>query len=293
MKQTDREGVLAVGQIFTKQLGWLFREQSISDWGIDAHAEVADEEKPTGRLLALQIKSGKSYFKHKKKDHYVYYGEGKHLWYWQNNSLPVALVLYNPETDVTLWARIGPSNVKRHKTGRWSIKVPKGNVLNRAAKADLVRGVSDASVERKVLLALDYPLIRALQSKEAYFLIDRDTQNEDIPWTVSVFFDDIKADANVVFLLPTVATDISEFFQDKWPWLDYRFLEGHEILPGTQGVLRSRLHVWVNDLGKAYLEVEKYYESGASELLVDDPGLEGDYDEDDEEESFRRSMEKD
>lgn len=154
--------------------------------------------------------------------------------------------------------------------------------------------MADASVERKLLFALDYPLIKALEKEDAYFQIDRDTQNEDLPWTVNVFFDDFKGEPDLVFPVSTVATEIGEFFQDKWPWLEFSFLEGHEILPGRIGVLRSRLHVWVNDLGKAYLEVEKYHESGAAEFLVDDPGLEGTYDDDEEmEENFRRNMERD
>lgn len=65
MKQTDRESVNAVEAIFVKELGWIFREQTVADWGIDAHVEVANEKEPSGRLLALQIKSGKSFFKKK------------------------------------------------------------------------------------------------------------------------------------------------------------------------------------------------------------------------------------
>ena len=53
MKQMDRIGVNAVEAIFVKELGWIFREQTISDWGIDAHVEVAEEERPTGRLLVF------------------------------------------------------------------------------------------------------------------------------------------------------------------------------------------------------------------------------------------------
>jgi hypothetical protein len=293
MEQTGLIGVNAVEGIFLKDFGWLFRPQTISDWGVDAHVEVKVDGDPTGRLLALQIKSGKAYFKHEKDDYYVFYGKMKHLWYWQNNSLPVVLVLHNPETDETLWVRIDRWNVQFGKKG-WSIKVPKANVLNKAAKAELEKGVADASVERKLLLALDYPLIRALEKKEAYFQIDRDTQNEDLPWDVNVFFDDFKGEPDLVFPVSTTATEIGEFFQDKWPWLDFRYLEGHEILSGKMGALRSRLHVWINDLGKAYIEVEKYYESGAAEFLVDDPGLEETYDDDEEtEENFRRNLEQD
>lgn len=59
MKHTDRDGVNAVESIFIRELKWIFREQTISDWGIDAHVEVTNRDEPIGRLLAVQIKSGK------------------------------------------------------------------------------------------------------------------------------------------------------------------------------------------------------------------------------------------
>jgi hypothetical protein len=48
MKQTERLGVNAVERIFMKELGWIFREQTVADWGIDAQVEVANESRPTG-----------------------------------------------------------------------------------------------------------------------------------------------------------------------------------------------------------------------------------------------------
>lgn len=44
-----------------ESLDFAFREQSESDYGIDAHAELIESEQPTGRLLGLQLKSGPSY----------------------------------------------------------------------------------------------------------------------------------------------------------------------------------------------------------------------------------------
>ena len=66
----------AVEAIFLS-MKWLFRRQLESDFGIDAQVEVVDEEgKPTGQLVALQIKSGPSYFK-KRGDDYVFRGKNK------------------------------------------------------------------------------------------------------------------------------------------------------------------------------------------------------------------------
>jgi hypothetical protein len=55
MKQIERTGVRGVRQFFEEKLGGFFMEQTQSDWGIDAHVEVADEEKPLGSCLVCRL----------------------------------------------------------------------------------------------------------------------------------------------------------------------------------------------------------------------------------------------
>jgi hypothetical protein len=68
---TERSGVNAVEAIFLNEFKWAFREQAVSDYGIDAIVEEKDGDRPTGKLIALQIKSGESYFK-KRRGNYVF-----------------------------------------------------------------------------------------------------------------------------------------------------------------------------------------------------------------------------
>jgi hypothetical protein len=56
-------GVTRARLAVEEDLGWLFREQSTEDYGIDAHAELVADDDVSGRLLALQIKSGRSWFR--------------------------------------------------------------------------------------------------------------------------------------------------------------------------------------------------------------------------------------
>ncbi|SRR5260370_577763 len=92
MKQIERTGVRGVRQFFEEKLGWFFREQTQSDWGIDAHVEVADDEKPLGKLFGVQIKSGASYFK-ESGDHHVFHGRMRHSGYIGQQSCPISLQL--------------------------------------------------------------------------------------------------------------------------------------------------------------------------------------------------------
>ncbi|MEU1127808.1 DUF4365 domain-containing protein [Streptomyces sp. NPDC005899] len=78
------------------ELGWLFREQPTEDFGIDAYAEVVDAEQVRGRLLALQIKSGSSWFRERSPGGWWFRPDAEHVQYWINHSLPVAVVLLVP-----------------------------------------------------------------------------------------------------------------------------------------------------------------------------------------------------
>ncbi len=55
-------GVALVQEAFAR-LDWAFRPQPKDDVGIDAEAELREHRRPTGRILAVQIKCGRSFFK--------------------------------------------------------------------------------------------------------------------------------------------------------------------------------------------------------------------------------------
>lgn len=101
----------------------MFREQTTHDYGIDAHIEIVQGGRPTGRLIALQIKSGTSFFIEEADSAYVYRTDEKHVSYWIEHSMPVVLVLYNPESQQLFWQQITNELVK--STGKnWKILVP-------------------------------------------------------------------------------------------------------------------------------------------------------------------------
>ncbi|OEJ21925.1 hypothetical protein AR457_38995 [Streptomyces agglomeratus] len=98
----------------TTRLGWLFREQETSDVGIDAHLEVVDGASlagkttggATGRLLAVQIKSGDSQFTAVAEGGWWYPCDAAHVEYWTNHSLPVTLLLFHPSSERVYWQHI-------------------------------------------------------------------------------------------------------------------------------------------------------------------------------------------
>src|SRR5690242_3966994 len=63
--RTGSIGVTQTRLAVERDLDWLFREQQTEDYGIDAQVEIVDAEVVEGKLLALQIKSGVSFFSEK------------------------------------------------------------------------------------------------------------------------------------------------------------------------------------------------------------------------------------
>jgi tetratricopeptide (TPR) repeat protein len=112
--------------------GWLFREQPIEDYGIDAHVEPMDgPEQPSRQLLALQIKAGASYFEEETSDGWWFRDTRRHWHYWLSHVLPVVIVLYNPETDELFWQHAEASLVQL--TGEeGKLLIPRSHVLDRS-----------------------------------------------------------------------------------------------------------------------------------------------------------------
>ncbi|WP_293156145.1 MULTISPECIES: DUF4365 domain-containing protein [unclassified Microcoleus] len=126
--RTERIGVAATNLLF-ETLGWIFREQPIEDYGIDAHVEVVESNTATGKLIALQIKSGKSWFKQKTTDGFVFYVNTEHLEYWQKHSLPVMVVLYDDEEKIAYWQAVNSSNVQKTNKA-WKLIIPFEQQIN-------------------------------------------------------------------------------------------------------------------------------------------------------------------
>jgi hypothetical protein len=126
-----------VESIIEDKFKWLFREIPKDDLGIDAFVELLRGDRKTrGRLFAVQIKCGTSYFSESNEAGFVYRGELKHLNYWVGYALPVLLVLCDPTTELCYWAHVAPSYVTRTPAG-WKIIIPRSQTLTLDHKTEL------------------------------------------------------------------------------------------------------------------------------------------------------------
>ncbi|MEU9685375.1 DUF4365 domain-containing protein [Amycolatopsis japonica] len=144
MRRTPSARVASAGVTHTQQaiedeMGWLFREQHAEDYGIDAHAEVVDGEDVRGRLLALQIKAGESWFKEAGPEGWWFRPHAEHVEYWTNHSLPVVVVLYHPVTKQCHWQLVNKETLVKTSTGGWKLLVPEAQRLGKEAYDPLRR----------------------------------------------------------------------------------------------------------------------------------------------------------
>lgn len=156
---TERLGIHAVG-VTSAQLGWAFREQEVEDYGIDAQIEVFDESGiATGKLLALQIKSGRAtYFANAKEEGWTHYIEQKHANYWLKHSLPVVVVLYDEIANIAYWQQVNENTLESTKKNS-KILVPrlqKFGLQSASALAEIAEGDPYSLRVRGLRLALPW-----------------------------------------------------------------------------------------------------------------------------------------
>jgi len=125
-------GVFHCGELATRK-GWYFRDQPKSDIGIDAHMELVEDSGRTKNLVALQIKTGPSWFENKKNDCYIFRDINERQYnYWTHNSLPCILVMYNPDDDTCIWQELNKKTIEKTRNGEgkgYFVRVPISQVF--------------------------------------------------------------------------------------------------------------------------------------------------------------------
>lgn len=285
---TERKGVNEVERIFLEEFNWIFREQAISDMGIDAHIEIVHNGKPTGKLISLQIKTGESHFVND-DNKLTYYGKNRHLEYWTNHSLPVLLIAHLPNSKETYWALVSPKNITQTPKA-WKIEIPKSQLLNADFKLDLIKlgeGTDESIKNRK--LVLDKPLMEVLRNGGKVCVVFIEWLHKTLnrtPIKIIVIEDGIESVAKEWGIF-YAGYENEEIMKLIFPWakasIDKEYYEEHlnektlknmynlewlyqqEFYPfrvNMNEVADFRLELSLNELGKSFLTYMDYLENG-------------------------------
>ena len=120
-----------------EELRWIFRDQPKEDYGIDAHIEVVDDGVVTGRLIGLQVKCGSSFFREPAAEGWWFRPNSAHVNYWLGHSLPVVVILCDPQDKNCYWGLLDRDALVRTSTGNRKFLVPRANLLNGSAEKAL------------------------------------------------------------------------------------------------------------------------------------------------------------
>lgn len=137
--------------------------------GVDGHLEfVTPDGFTTSRIVAVQVKSGVSYFDKPSARGWKFYPADKHRHYWESFPLPVLLVLHNPNSGSAYWVDVRQA-LRNPDAEKAFVEVPEGNLLN---GTDAIALFETAGVQDQPFIEhLDGVLARLLatQSNNASF----------------------------------------------------------------------------------------------------------------------------
>jgi len=188
----NRIGVSFV-QLAFEHLGYIFREQPVSDYGIDAHVEIVRDAKATGQLIALQIKSGPSWFEEKSENGIFFRGDLEHLQYWLDHSLPVVVVLYSPDDEIAYWQVVNTDTIIVMGKG-WKLEVPFDQKVDEASKFafESLPGEPATVTDVYSILALRDVSHAGAKRYSANVLVSETSSNDDIVQTIHHVTQDLR-----------------------------------------------------------------------------------------------------
>jgi hypothetical protein len=188
--------------------------------GIDAQIETVEDGNPTGKLIAVQIKTGASHFK-VNRETYTHYIDPIHYQYWNNHSLPVVLVGVLSKTDL-IWQKLDKPRMER-TTKRYKTLIPKSQAFDRSAKEALEKyAEGPTEIQRFKKLMIDRPMINYLNRGGNLYVEFEDWVNKLVNRpTISVYFENERKYTWHYWYSGGILTLIEEMF----PWASIRIDE--------------------------------------------------------------------
>lgn len=153
-KKTEKKGVIYLKELVNEH-GSIFREvPGDTDTGIDGFIEFVESEEVSGKLLAVQVKSGDSYFNNQDRQ-FEFYPDKDHLDYWDNYMLPVVMVFYSPTHKCSAWVGIN-EHIKylkyRDKPLLSKIEVPVDSYLKKGTNIDDLKAYMDMKYDSRIIV---------------------------------------------------------------------------------------------------------------------------------------------
>ena len=140
--QKGEDGLTIVKRIVERELNWIFRRNHQEhDFGIDAFIDIISESQATGKTIAVQIKTGESYFKEAGNIGWLYRDNIDHLNYYLNHDIPVLILLVNNKEEKVYWCACEGNKTDRAGDS-WKITIPFANEFGKEAEPKIRQYIS-------------------------------------------------------------------------------------------------------------------------------------------------------
>lgn len=237
-------GLYAAAEKFTDELKWIFRPQPQRDLGIDAIVEVVEDGISNGELLAIQIKSGDSWFSRETIEYIPFTFNEDHYEYWIQYPVPVLILLHRPDGNVCYWQIVNENTAISTGKG-WKIQIPKTNILSIENKVRIHGFCDFAMPENSFSIASFKDLSHgAAKRYQARILINRRLSRGEVVQIIAKVTNELRGreyyrnkltkevwsgkNANVVwlFVFPSLEDEKNNNWLCRSEWIDPSLPEG-------------------------------------------------------------------
>ncbi|MES2478482.1 MAG: DUF4365 domain-containing protein [Bacteroidota bacterium] len=151
--RTERKAVYAAAKYFT-ECGWIFREQTVVDLGVDALVETPIDENGKINIFALQIKGGESNFQ-RKKNFLTFYFSERHYHYWNaiSENHPLLIILQDNNSNKIYWQEYNHNFISK-TSKNWKLDVPLKNILNEDSKEIILEKLIEFQYTKPTISAI-------------------------------------------------------------------------------------------------------------------------------------------
>jgi hypothetical protein len=158
---TAETGINIVSTIFNDYFGWVFRRtHQENDFGVDAYIDyVTDDGSVTGKFIAAQVKTGKSYLSLNGNVHW-YRDSKEHLNYFLNLPTPILLIICDPEKRECYWECLDKNKVDFLDDG-WRHPIPKSQILSKE-NLNKIKGLFGEIKDHLSDFEQDYELLKLI-----------------------------------------------------------------------------------------------------------------------------------
>jgi hypothetical protein len=149
--QEEQRGIAKVHQVCA-EMEAIWRPTPNVDVGIDGQIEFLEPGRniSSGKIFAVQVKSGASYFKTEKNYQVNFSVKPRHRRYWSLVNLPMLLILHHHDRDLTLF-----SFVKQQLARGGPISLHLRDRFESAARKQILAGYKDEEREIRRLIQPD------------------------------------------------------------------------------------------------------------------------------------------